>query len=69
MRSLSSHRLGGEAEPPQKLAQAMKLLAKLGGDLARTLDPPPGTMVVWRGLIRLTDIGLGFQMKRQLVGN
>ena len=34
-------------------------IAKLGGYLARKNDPPPGNMVVWRGLSRLTDITLG----------
>lgn len=63
------HRLSSEPEPPATLAQALRLLAKLGGWLARTHDPPPGTMVLWRGLIRLSDILLGFQLKRRLVGN
>jgi len=40
----------------------------LGGYLARTKDPP-GNMVLWRGLTRLTDIHLGFELKNQLVGN
>jgi hypothetical protein len=31
----------------------------LGGYLARHHDPPPGNMVVWRGLTRLRDITLG----------
>jgi Transposase DNA-binding/Transposase Tn5 dimerisation domain len=44
-------------------------LAKLGGYLARTRDPPPGNMVIWRGLQRLHDIALGFTLKVQLVGN
>jgi hypothetical protein len=30
-------------------------IARLGGYLARTKDPPPGNMVMWRGLSRLTD--------------
>jgi len=34
-------------------------VARLGGYLARTRDPPPGNMVMWRGLSRLTDIALG----------
>jgi Transposase DDE domain len=29
-------------------------LARLGGYLARTHDPPPGNTVIWRGLSRLT---------------
>jgi len=44
-------------------------LARLGGYLARAHDPPPGNMVIWRGLSRLTDIQLGFLLGAQLVGN
>ncbi|MDX6463874.1 MAG: hypothetical protein QOE55_7571, partial [Acidobacteriaceae bacterium] len=40
-----------------------------GGYLARSHDPPPGNMVVWRGLSRLTDIQVGFLLGAQLVGN
>lgn len=63
------HRLSGESESPGTLAACIRLLAKLGGYLARVQDTPPGTMVLWRGLIRLTDIQLGFRLKRRLVGN
>ena len=35
-------------------------LAKLGGYLARAGDAPPGNMVMWRGMSRLTDIEIGF---------
>jgi hypothetical protein len=31
-------------------------VAQLGGYLARASDPPPGTMIMWRGMLRLTDI-------------
>ncbi|WP_281431676.1 IS4 family transposase [Methylocystis sp. H62] len=34
-------------------------IAMLGGYLARTRDPPPGNMVVWRGLTKLQDIAFG----------
>jgi len=44
-------------------------LAKLGGFLARTRDGPPGNTVIWRGLVRLTDIELGFDLGQELVGN
>jgi transposase-like protein len=43
-------------------------VARLGGYLARTNDPPPGNIVLWRGLSRLTDIVLGFEAA-QFVGN
>jgi hypothetical protein len=34
-------------------------LARLGGYLARAGDSPPGSIVIWRGLARLTDIEIG----------
>ena len=44
-------------------------VAKLGGYLARAKDPPPGNMVIWRGLTRLMYIKLGFELSRGVVGN
>ena len=45
-------------------------LARLGGYLARSRDPPPGIIVIWRGLSRLADTQLGADAKSQsLVGN
>jgi hypothetical protein len=43
-------------------------LAKLGGYLARSSDPPPGNTVIWRGLSRLTDIEIGLGLAGN-VGN
>jgi hypothetical protein len=64
-------RLAGDADPPAQPAVSHYLvaIAKLGGYLARTKDPPPGNMVVWRGLTRLMDILLGFELSRRVVGN
>src|SRR6202162_1210303 len=44
-------------------------IAQLGGYLARASDPPPGNMVMWRGVARLTDIELGFILGAKNVGN
>jgi len=44
------------------LASYLIKVARLGGYLARARDPPPGTMVMWRGLSRLTDIALGIEL-------
>jgi Transposase DNA-binding len=45
-------------------------LARLGGYLARSGDPPPGNIVIWRGLSRLTDIELGHEIgATRYVGN
>ncbi|MCL4797889.1 MAG: hypothetical protein KJZ84_25220 [Bryobacteraceae bacterium] len=58
-------------EPGQKksLAKYLTKIARLGGYLARSKDPPPGNAVMWRGLSRLTDIEIGFIMGARLVGN
>jgi hypothetical protein len=34
----------------------------MGGYLARKNDPPPGNMVVWRGMTRLHDISFGISI-------
>jgi len=39
-------------------------LAKLGGYLARANDPPPGPLVIWRGLMKLNDIQRGASLCR-----
>lgn len=54
------------AEP--RLATYIQQLARLGGYLARANDSPPGNLVMWRGLARLTDIALGFQLGAKFVG-
>jgi hypothetical protein len=52
------------------LAFYLTKLARLGGYLARTGDPPPGNVVIWRGLSRLTDIELGAELAAaENVGN
>ena len=39
-------------------------VARLGGYLARSGDPPPGNLVMWRGFARLADIALGATFAR-----
>ena len=53
----------------KKLSDYLLKIAKLGGYLARASDPPPGNSVMWRGLTRLTDIQLGFNLAMKIVGN
>lgn len=36
-------------------------VARLGGYLARRHDPPPGTIILWRGFSRLADLVIGFE--------
>ena len=58
-------------QPAKTLCVYVIKVARLGGYLARTRDPPPGNMVMWRGLSRLTDIALGAALATatQNVGN
>ncbi len=58
-----------EDEGEKTLAEYLLKLAKLGGYLARANDPPPGNLVIWRGLRRMTDIQIGFLLGAKLVGN
>jgi hypothetical protein len=58
----------GETSSPHTLSSALLKLARLGGYLARANDPPPGTLVIWRGLSRLTDLHLGFLAARETCG-
>jgi DDE family transposase len=55
----------------RSLAAYIVKIARLGGYLARTGDPPPGNIVMWRGLSRLTDIALGASLAARTgdVGN
>jgi hypothetical protein len=50
------------------LSHYLTKLARLGGYLARACDPPPGTIVIWRGLTRLTDIQIGVDIGRERYG-
>jgi hypothetical protein len=51
------------------LADYLLCIARLGGYLNRAQDSPPGNIVMWRGLSRLTDIQLGFTIGVNFVGN
>ena len=55
--------------PKRTVSYYLMAIAKLGGYLARAKDPPPGNMVVWRGLTRLADILRGFELGNRVVGN
>lgn len=44
------------------LSHYINKIASLGGYMNRTSDPPPGNMIIWRGLTRLSDMMLGFNM-------
>ena len=54
---------------PGTLSLYLTKIARLGGYLARAKDPPPGNIVMWRGLTRLNDITLGATLQIDVVGN
>jgi hypothetical protein len=67
---LLDHLVKDKIQPQGKtLCHYLTKIARLGGYLARANDPPPGNMVMWRGLSRLTDIELGAIAAAKLVGN
>jgi hypothetical protein len=53
---------------PGTLSFYLTKLARLGGYLARAGDAPPGNMIMWRGLTRLTDIEIGSEIAGGNVG-
>lgn len=57
------NRCGGPP-PAETLSGYLTEVARLGGYLARTHDPPPGIIVMWRGWSRLVDIALGASLMR-----
>lgn len=65
---LIADKRAGPAKPATLSSYLLKI-ARLGGYLARAKDPPPGNIVMWRGLSRLTDITLGATIATRFVGN
>jgi hypothetical protein len=53
----------------RKFSHYLTKIARLGGYLARASYPPPGNVVMWRGLSRMTDIELGVAIGAKFVGN
>lgn len=69
LQQLVPERSARERARPPPLKSCLVQLARLGGYLGRRGDAPPGNTVMWRGMARLSDIEIGFQMGAQLVGN
>ena len=59
----NSSKKKGQVLPKTKtLSHYLNKIAILGGYMNRTSDPPPGNIVMWRGLSRLTDMKLGLNI-------
>ena len=49
-------------KPPFNLGQAISLVARQGGYLARRSDPPPRPKSVWKGIVHLYNLAAGYQL-------
>ncbi len=49
--------------PPSNLGEAVVQIARMGGYLARTYDPPPGNQLMWRGYSQLQLVCEGFVLR------
>jgi hypothetical protein len=56
-------------KPPKhspRLNEVVRLVAMLGGFLARKGDGEPGVKTIWQGLQRVTDFAAGLKYAREL---
>jgi hypothetical protein len=47
---------------PPSLRDAIRMIAKMGGFLGRKCDGEPGTVTIWRGLMRLESMAEGYAL-------
>jgi hypothetical protein len=68
---LLDHLVPDKSEPKshKSISRYITKIARLGGYLARSNDPAPGNIVMWRGLSRLSDIEFGALAGATIVGN
>ena len=67
-----THRSATPPDQPPSTGEAVRWIARLGGFLGRKHDGQPGMIVLWRGLQRLHDIALAWQIfseASKVVGN
>ena len=62
IRVLNAYAKKKRISPPASLGAAVKLVAKLGGYLGRSSDPPPGHQLMWRGYTNLQLMCDGFML-------
>jgi hypothetical protein len=58
----------GTVHGKTSISTYLNKIARLGGYLNRASDRPPGNMVMWRGMSKLNDIHLGFQLGSKSCG-
>ncbi len=52
-----------DLSPPDSIGAAVKVVAKIGGYLGRSGDPPPGHQLMWQGYLRLQLMCEGFALR------
>lgn len=52
--------------PPTTIGAAVKLVAIMGGYMARNNDGPPGHQVMWLGMVKLAGMCEGYMLRRAL---
>ena len=58
----------GKPNRKKAIADYIVKISRFGGYLAHANDPPPGNIVMWRGMSRLTDIHLGVLIAGDICG-
>jgi hypothetical protein len=58
----------GKSHGEATVSDCIIKIARLGGYLNRASDPPPGNMVMWRGMTKLNDVHLGFLLGTKTCG-
>lgn len=64
LEALQDQRPQSQRERPLRLMQAVTLVAQLGGYLARPSDPPPGTECLWKGMVLLSGMAVGYRLAK-----
>jgi hypothetical protein len=62
VRTLKAYAKTRGMKAPSLLGEAVRLVAMLGGYLARNNDPPPGHQLLWQGYMQLQFMCLGFAL-------
>lgn len=62
LRTLSAYAKKKGLKPPALVEEAVRLVAKIGGYLDRTNDPPPGHQLLWQGYTEFQFMCLGFAL-------
>ena len=62
LRVLAAFARSRKLDPPTHLGETVELLARLGGWLGRTRDPP-GAQLLWHGLTQLVAMAFAFELR------